>query len=169
VPDVAVDSQIDVNLKGVVHGVRAVVPGMMAQGRGHIVNVASLAALAPVSGLALYCASKHAVRGYSLSVALELRSHGIAVTVVCPDAVQTPMLDIQRDVDAAALTFSGPRVLTPREVSEGIVRALDERPLEVLLPPSRGWMAKVASLAPGLGRVMEPLLRRQGRKKQRGG
>ena len=167
--DEAVDLQLDVNVKGVVHGARAVVPGMIAQGHGHIVNVASLAALAPVPGLAVYCASKHAVRGFSLSMALELRSHGIAVTVVCPDAVQTPMLDVQRDVEAAAMTFSGPRVLTVREVSEAIVRALDERPIELLLPPSRGWLAKLAELAPSSGRVLEPLLRWQGRRKQQRG
>jgi 3-oxoacyl-[acyl-carrier protein] reductase len=167
--DEAVDLQLDVNIKGVVYGVRAVVPGMIAQGHGHIVNVASLAALAPVSGLAVYCASKHAVRGFSLSVALELRQHGIAVTVVCPDAVQTPMLDVQRDVEAAALTFSGPRVLTVREVSEAITRALEERPLELLLPPSRGWLAKLAELVPEAGRVLEPVLRRQGRRRQRSG
>jgi 3-oxoacyl-[acyl-carrier protein] reductase len=167
--DEAVDLQLDVNVKGVVHGVRAVVPGMIAQGHGHIVNVASLAALAPVSGLAVYCASKHAVRGFSLSVALELRRHDIAVTVVCPDAVQTPMLDVQRDVEAAAITFSGPRVLTVREVSEAIVRALDERPLELVLPRSRGWLAKLAELVPEAGRVLEPALRWQGRRRQRSG
>lgn len=166
--DGAVDLHLDVNVKGVVHGVRAVVPGMIAQGRGHIVNVASLAGLAPVPGLALYAASKYAVRGYSLSVALELRRHGIAVTVVCPDAVQTPMLDLQRRVDAAAMTFSGSRVLTVREVSEAILRALDERPLELLLPPSRGWLAKLADLVPASGRALAPLLRWQGRRKQRG-
>ncbi|MCA9656112.1 MAG: SDR family oxidoreductase [Myxococcales bacterium] len=166
--DAAVDLQIDVNLKGVVHGTRAVTPGMMARGGGQVINVASLAALAPVSGLAVYCATKYAVRGYSLSVAMELRAHGIAVTVVCPDAVQTPMLDVQRDVEAAAMTFSGPRVLTAHEVSEAIVRAMDERPLEVLLPPSRGWLAKLADLAPLSGRVLEPVLRWQGRRRQRG-
>jgi len=165
--DSAIDLHVDVNLKGVVHGMRAVVPGMLAQGHGHIVNVASLAALAPVPGLALYCATKYAVRGFSLSVALELRDRGIAVTVVCPDAVQTPMLELQREVDAAAMTFSGPRVLTTREVSEAVVRALEERPLELLLPPSRGWLAKLADLAPGSGRVLAPLLRWQGRRRQR--
>jgi NAD(P)-dependent dehydrogenase (short-subunit alcohol dehydrogenase family) len=169
--DDAVDLQLDVNVKGVVHGARAVIPGMIAQGRGHVINVASLAALAPVPGLAVYCASKHAVRGFSLSLALELRPHGIAVTVVCPDAVQTPMLDLQRDVEAAAMTFSGPRVLTVHEVSAAIVRALDERPLEVLLPPSRGWLAKLAELVPQAGRALEPVLRWQGRRRQqrRGG
>lgn len=168
ISDAAVDLHLDVNVKGVVHGVRAVVPAMIARGQGHIVNVASLAALAPVSGLALYSASKYAVRGYSLSVALELGRHGIAVTVVCPDAVQTPMLDLQRKVDAAAMTFSGPRVLTVREVSEAIERSLDERPLELLLPASRGWLAKLADLLPSSGRALEPLLRWQGRRKQRG-
>lgn len=164
--DEDIDLHLDVNVKGVVHGVRAVVPGMIAQRRGHIINVASLAALAPVPGLALYCASKYAVRGYSLSVALELRPHGIAVTVVCPDAVQTPMLDVQRDVEAAAITFSGPRVLSVREVSAAIVCAMDERPLELLLPPSRGWLAKLGDLMPQSARVLEPLLRWQGRRRQ---
>lgn len=168
IPEEAVDPHLDVNVKGVVHGVRAVVPGMIERGGGHIVNVASLAALAPVPGLALYAASKHAVRGYSLSVALELRRHGIAVTVVCPDAVQTPMLDLQRDREEAAITFSGPRALTTAEVAEAIGRALDQRPLELLLPPSRGWMARVANLAPASGRLLEPLLRWQGRRRQRG-
>ena len=167
IPDEAVDALVDVNLKGVVHGVRAVVPGMIAQGRGHIINVASLASLAPVPGLALYSATKYAVRGYSLSIAQELRGHGIAVTVVCPDAVQTPMLDLQRGVEAAALTFSGPRVLTPREVGEAIGRALERRPLEVWLPPSRGWLAKAADLAPWSARMLDPLLRWQGRRNQR--
>lgn len=165
--DAAVDLHVDVNLKGVIHGTRAVTPGMMSRGRGHVINVASLAALAPVPGLAIYCATKYAVRGYSLSVAAELRRHGVAVTVVCPDAVQTPMLDIQRDVEASSMTFSGPRVLQPREVSEAIVDAMRQRPLEVLLPRSRGWLAKLADLAPASGRLLEPVLRWQGRRKQR--
>ncbi len=168
IPDAAIDAHIDVNLKGVVHGTRAAIVAMLEHGRGHIINVASLAALAPVSGLALYAATKYAVRAYSLSVAQELRGRGIAVTVVCPDAVQTPMLDVQRGVEAAELTFSGPRVLTPREVSEAIVHALDRRPLEVWLPRSRGWMARLADLAPRSARVLDPLLRWQGRRKQRG-
>ncbi len=168
-PAEAVDLHIDVNLKGVVHGMRAVVPGMLERGRGHIINVASLAALAPVPGLALYCASKYAVRGYSLAVAQELRPRGIAVTVVCPDAVQTPMLEIQRGVEAAELTFSGPRVLRPQEVSDAILKALERAPLEVLLPPSRGWLAKLADLVPASAGVLDPVLRWQGRRRQRSG
>lgn len=166
-PEHAIDLHVDVNLKGVMYGMRAVLPGMIERGDGHIVNVASLAALAPVPGLAMYCATKYAVRGYSLSMALELADRGVAVSVICPDAVATPMLDVQRDVEAAAMTFSGPRELSPQDVSDAIVKALADRPLEVLLPPSRGWMAKAADLAPVSGKVLGPLLRWQGRRRQR--
>ncbi len=167
ISDAAVDAHIDVNIKGVVHGVRAVLPQMIERGDGHIINVASLASLTPVGGLALYSATKYAVRGYSLSIAQELRGHGVAVTVVCPDAVQTPMLDKQKHVEAAALTFSGPRVLTPREVGEAIRDAMQRRPLEVWLPRHRGLMARVADLAPRSVRWLDPLMRWQGLRKQR--
>src|SRR5205823_4569252 len=110
---------------------------------GHIINIASMAALAPIPGISLYSASKYAVRGFSLAAAQELRAHGVYVTVVCPDAVQTPMLDAQLAHDEAAATFSGPRLLTVEEVGRAIIgQGLARRPLEIYLPPSRGWLAR---------------------------
>lgn len=165
----SVQRQIDVNFKGVVLGMRATAPGMIDQGGGHIVNVASMAALAPIQGIALYCATKYAVRGYSLAAAQELRPKNVAVTVVCPDAVRTPMLELQRDYDEAAMTFSGPRVLEPREVTQGILDALVRQPLEVFLPPERGWLARFADVFPQTAFVIAPWMRRRGAKRQRGG
>jgi 3-oxoacyl-[acyl-carrier protein] reductase len=163
----AVDRHFDVNVKGVVHGMSAVLPSMLLRGRGHIVNVASLAALAPVPGIALYSASKFAVRAYSLAAAQELRGKGIAVTVVCPDAVRTPMLDLQRDYEQAALTFSG-RVLEPGEVVDAILgEVIANRPLEVFLPRHRGWLARVGDLWPRGALALAPVLRRRGRSRQR--
>ncbi len=165
-PDVA--RHFDVNVRGVVLGTRTAAQAMRPRGRGHIVNVASLAALAPIPGLSLYSASKFAVRAFSLAAAQELRPHGVAVTVVCPDAVATPMLDRQKDREEAALTFSGPRVLAPSEVSDAIVGdVLARRPLEVFLPPSRGWLARVADVFPRTATAVAPLLRRRGRTRQR--
>jgi 3-oxoacyl-[acyl-carrier protein] reductase len=162
-----VDRHFDVNVKGIVHGMRAVLPGMLARGRGHIVNVASLAALAPVPGIALYSASKFAVRAYSLAAAQELRGKGIAITVVCPDAVRTPMLDLQRDYEQAAWTFSG-RVLEPSEVVDAILgEVLTKRPLELFLPRHRGWLARMGDLWPKSALAIGPLLRRRGRSRQR--
>ena len=92
-----VDYHFDINVKGLIFGTRAAAQRMIPRGRGHIINVASLASMAPIPGLGLYSASKYAVRGFSLSAAEELRHHGIAVTTVCPDAVDTPMVDKQLD------------------------------------------------------------------------
>jgi NAD(P)-dependent dehydrogenase (short-subunit alcohol dehydrogenase family) len=83
---------IDVNLKGVVHGVAAVYPLMIEQRRGHIVNMASLSGLIPTPGLVPYSASKHAVVGLSLSLRAEARALGVRVTCACPGMVDTPML-----------------------------------------------------------------------------
>jgi 3-oxoacyl-[acyl-carrier protein] reductase len=169
VDDAAVHRHFDVNLKGVVFGTRAVSNAMLEQGSGHIVNVASLAALAPIPGLSLYSASKYAVRAFSLAAAQELRPKGVAVTVVCPDAVRTPMLELQRDYEQAAMTFSGPRVLEPAEVTGAILGpVLARAPLEVFLPPSRGWLARVADVFPTTALTIGPFLRKRGRTRQQG-
>jgi NADP-dependent 3-hydroxy acid dehydrogenase YdfG len=72
-----VDLHLDVNVKGVVHGTHAAAKRMIPRRSGHIVNIGSLASLAPVPGLSLYSASKFAVRGFTLAAATELRDHGV--------------------------------------------------------------------------------------------
>jgi 3-oxoacyl-[acyl-carrier protein] reductase len=162
----AIALQIEVNFKGVAFGMRTVAPTLVERGSGHIINVASMAALAPIEGIAVYSATKYAVRGLSLAAAQELRRKGVDVTLVCPDAVRTPMLDLQRDRDEAAMTFSGPRELEPSEVTAAILAALRRRPLEVWLPRTRGWLARFADLFPGTARAFGPLLRKRGRARQ---
>ena len=84
---------IDVNLRGVVHGVVAAYPQMIRQGSGHLVNTASMGGLMAAGLLTSYVATKHAVVGLSLALRSEAAAHGVGVTVVCPAAVETPMLD----------------------------------------------------------------------------
>ncbi len=156
----------DINVKGVIFGVQSALRHMLPRGEGHIINIASMAALSPVPGLGLYSASKFAVRSYSLVAGMELAEKGIAVTAICPDAVQTPMLDIQKGKEQAALTFSGPRALTAGEVVAGILSALETRPLEVVLPGWRGATAKFANAFPGTAARAIGLFRKAGRKRQ---
>ncbi|MGQ0830178.1 MAG: SDR family NAD(P)-dependent oxidoreductase [Microthrixaceae bacterium] len=87
------DRTIDVNLRGVVHGVLAAYPRMVAQGHGHIVSVASMAGLAPTPLTVAYTMTKHAVVGLSTTLRPEAALHGVQVTVVCPGAIETPILD----------------------------------------------------------------------------
>lgn len=87
------DRAIDVNLNGVINGLLAVYPGMVERGSGHIVATASGAGLAAPPFVAPYAATKHAVVGLMLGLRPEAALHGVRVTVVCPGAVDTPILD----------------------------------------------------------------------------
>lgn len=87
------DRIIEVNLRGVVNGVIAAYPRMVAQGHGHIVNVASMAGLAPTPLTAAYSMTKHGVVGLSTTLRPEAALKGVRVTVVCPGAIETPILD----------------------------------------------------------------------------
>lgn len=87
------DRIIDVNIRGVVHGVAAAYPVMIRQGSGHIVNTASMGGLMAAGLLTSYVMTKHAVVGLSLALRSEAAAHGIGVTALCPSAVDTPILD----------------------------------------------------------------------------
>lgn len=84
--------QIEVNLLGVIHGLRAVLPSMTQRGCGHVVNIASAAGRVPLPGGAVYAATKHAVVGLSESVRIELRGTGVRVSHVLPTLVETDMV-----------------------------------------------------------------------------
>lgn len=159
-----IQTQIDINTKGVIFGTQTACRYMIRQGAGHIINVASMAGIAPIPGLAVYTASKFAVRGFSIAAAVELRPHGVAVTVLCPDSVDTPLLDLPPDNEAAAMIFSGRRLLTLNEVGDAVFNhALVRRPMEIALPWRRSLLAKAGSLFPGLTMSLVPWLQRKGR------
>ena len=84
---------VDVNLMGVVHGVQAAYPRLVAQGFGHLVNTASMAGLIPTPFTISYCATKHAVVGLSRALRLEAAPYGVRVSVLCPGVIRTPILD----------------------------------------------------------------------------
>ncbi len=99
---------VDVNLLGVVHGIRAVLPVMQQQGAGHIVNTASMAGLGAVPGIAPYIATKHAVVGLSESLFLEQLASGspVSTSVLCPGFVKTDLMDKEPDVVDAPMAQS---------------------------------------------------------------
>ncbi len=163
----AIDLQVDVNLKGVLFGSRLAARVMAAQGHGHLINVASLAGVAPIHGLAVYSATKAAVRSFTLAIAYELRQKGVYASVVCPDLVDTAMLTQQLPDPAAALTFSGNKILTVEDVEYAVFeRALGRNEWEILVPRSRGWLGKLGNLFPVLGHRLTASLVKKGLKRQ---
>ncbi|MFW2851759.1 SDR family oxidoreductase [Sphingomonas sp. TX0543] len=85
--------QVDINLKGVINGVYAALPHLKATPGSRLINVASVAGIVGSPGLAVYSATKHAVRGLSEALDAEFTRHGVAVTCVMPFFVETPILD----------------------------------------------------------------------------
>ncbi|MFD4431104.1 SDR family NAD(P)-dependent oxidoreductase [Nocardia sp. NPDC058497] len=83
---------IDVNLRGVAHGIQAVYPVMIRQRSGHIVNTASIAGLITTAGQGSYGATKHAVVALSMALRTEAQRHGVRVSALCPGVIRTPIL-----------------------------------------------------------------------------
>ncbi|BCO34742.1 NAD(P)-dependent oxidoreductase [Mycobacterium heckeshornense] len=146
---------IDVNIRGVVHGVAAAYPVMLRQGHGHIVNTASMAGLTAAGQITSYVMTKHAVVGLSLALRSEAIPRGVGVLAICPGAVETPILDkgalggfVGRDY-----YLRGQGVKTaydPDRLARDTLRAI-ERNKALLVVPKRAhatWLA--ARLAPGL-------------------
>ncbi len=159
------NKELEVNTKGSILGTKIIGDEMKFQEFGHIINVSSLAGLVPVSGLSLYTASKFAIRGFSLAVAAEYRDYGVDVSVVCPDLVQTPMLDMQLNFpDEAKLAFSGSRkTLRPENITHVLLRLMDSPKMQVCIPKSRGMLAKLAGSWPWVGEMVREILEKKGR------
>ena len=100
----------EVNTLGTINGTLAALELMRAAGRGHVINVVSLAGLGAPPGEALYAATKHAAIAFSLGALADLRRAGfkeIHVSAVCPDGIWTPMIQDKLDDPDAAPSFSG--------------------------------------------------------------
>ena len=110
------DRIIDVNVKGVAYGVCAVLPHMLRQGDGHIVNTASLAGLIPAPMLTAYAAAKHAVVGMTLSMRVEFAGRGVRFMALCPGFTETPILDRPNPADLPEMTGA----LTARAIASAL-------------------------------------------------
>lgn len=159
---------LDVNVGGVIHGTAAALSLFAEQGFGHIVNTASLAGLVPTPGLTVYTGSKHAIVGLSLALRLEVAPHGVRVSVLCPAALDTPLLDASSD-DGAGRGIDVRRYLTrlagigpPERFAEAALRGLErDRPVIHSSVRARG-VATLQRLAPGtVARVAARALRRE--------
>ena len=109
----------EVNTLGTINGTLAALELMRAAGRGHVINVVSLAGLGAPPGEALYAATKHGAIAFTLGTLADLRragASGIQVSAVCPDGIWTPMLHDKLDDPDAAPSFSG-TLLRPETVA----------------------------------------------------
>ncbi len=134
------------NVWGLIHGMRLVLPHMIERGRGHVVNVASMAGKLVVPGMAVYNASKFAAVGLSAAVREEYRDSGVSVTTVLPSAVRT------RLASGVPLGRGLPTV-EPEAVAKAIVASVANRRAEITVPRYLAGWDLLDAVAP------EPLMR----------
>ena len=118
-----VDLMVDVNVKGVINGFRAVVPGMLDRGRGHVITLGSTAAHTVYPGGVVYCATKHAVRALTDGLKVDLHGTPVRVTTVSPGIVETDfsLVRFDGDADRADAVYADTVALTAEDVADAIV------------------------------------------------
>lgn len=121
------DRAMKINVYGTRNMIHALLPFMKQKGRGHIVNVSSLAGLIGMFGYSLYGTTKYAVVGFSECLRSELKRFNIHVTLVCPPEVQTPFLKEEAKTlppeSRAVKNLAG--LLTPQQTAKAIVRGIE--------------------------------------------
>jgi NAD(P)-dependent dehydrogenase (short-subunit alcohol dehydrogenase family) len=118
-PDDVSTRSLAINVFGVILGTKLAAARMVARGRGHVINVASLASITPMPGIATYCATKHAVLGYTDTVRLELRGTGVALSAIMPTLTNTTMVD-------GVSPARGLRNAEPEDIAAGIVALISK-------------------------------------------
>jgi NAD(P)-dependent dehydrogenase (short-subunit alcohol dehydrogenase family) len=134
---------IDINVLGVINGMKAVLPRMTLRGRGHVVNIASQAGKYGLPGGATYCASKAAVINLSRAVRKELRGSGIEISLISPVAVNTEL----------GLGLSEPRQrqfrkIEPQQVADAILETLRVPKFDVHVPKQLSISERASALMP---------------------
>jgi len=119
------EEMIDTNVKGLLYVTRAVVPGMVVRGRGHVINLGSTAGEMTYPNGAVYCASKAAERSINDGLRQDVLGTPIRVTSVDPGMVQTDfsLVRFHGDTERASKVYKGVKALTPEDVAEVIVWA----------------------------------------------
>lgn len=136
---------MDVNVYGVIHGIRGAAPGMIDRGQGHIVNICSLAGKFPIKGLAVYNASKFAAVGLTAATRLELDHTGVSVSAVLPSAVRTEL--------ASGIDYGVLPAVDPDAIAAAIVRSVHTRRAEIAVPGYVGAAQPLSVFVP------EPVMR----------
>lgn len=116
------DRMIDTNIRGLLYVTRAVSPGMVARGSGHIINIGSIAGKDVYENGSVYCATKHAVDALSKAMRIDLLKHGIKVTNIAPGMVETEfsLVRFRGDSEKATAVYTGIEPLKGEDIAEAI-------------------------------------------------
>ncbi|MBW0018529.1 MAG: SDR family oxidoreductase [Mycobacterium sp.] len=143
---------LEVNIFGVILGTKLAAQRMLPRGHGHIINIASLGSLLPTEGIATYCATKHAVLGYTDTVRMENRGRGVHFSAILPTLTNTEMI-------AGVGHAKGFKNAEPADVAQTVADVIAKPQPRVVVPRSLGITVSIQRLMPlraaeAVGRVL---------------
>ncbi|NYE30790.1 3alpha(or 20beta)-hydroxysteroid dehydrogenase [Rhodanobacter sp. K2T2] len=168
VRDVSIDEHrrtLEVNYLGPLIGMKQTLPRFQAQGSGHFVTVCSMTAFLPMPGMASYAGTKHALRAFHHTLALEERKGPLKFSIVHPPSTETGMLEQELSDDSTALAFSEKSV-SADFVASKITQAVHDQPSEVVMPAGFGQFLRLFGATTGIMRLMVDHAEAKGRRVQ---
>jgi len=158
-----IERLIDVNLVGALRCIRGLLPAMIARGSGHLVNVASIAGLLPITPCAAYAAAKHGLVGISETLRWELCDLGVQVHLVCPGRVETSFFD-DESFRRRPVRPETQKTIPVEVVTAAILSAVDRGRFLTVIPRTLGFAVWARNVAPWildrfLGRILRSRVR----------
>ena len=152
---------IDINFTSALIVTQKALAIMKEQGFGHIINIGSLGGIVPMPYSAVYSATKFALRGFSFSIAEELKGTGVNVSLLTPGSVVTKMLDYEAQVDNSAMSFVS-KPISPIEVADAVLKLIQKPKVELIIPRSQSLGSKLLVFSPKVFSIAYKLLHRLG-------
>jgi len=156
---------VEVNLLGTITGMLTALQRMNARGHGHIINVGSMTSFLPLSGYATYAGTKHGMRAFHHSVAIEERHGPVTFSIIHPPSTRTPMLEREM-ADPSAVIALAERSHAPEDIAEVIIDAIVSKPVEVVFPAVAGRFQRIVGVLPQLMHWAIPRVEASARRKR---
>ena len=150
-----IEEIVRTNFLGAVYCTHEVLPPMLAQGSGHIVNISSGAGKIGTLNMAAYCGSKFAMNGWSESLYHELKPLGIKVSIICPGPVQT---EFNRDFRDTEPKSPAKLMVSPAEVCREVLKAIEKNRFEVIMPR---WLVLICAFKRHMPNLFRHLAQRR--------
>ncbi len=152
---------IDINFTSVITGTHKTLKIMMNQGFGHIINIGSLGGIVPMPYSAVYSATKFALRGFTFSLAEELKGTGIKLSLVTLGSIVTKMLDYEAQDNDTAISFVS-KPISPITVANSVLKVIHEPKAESIIPRNASTSSKLLVFSPIIFSTLYGLLHKIG-------
>jgi short-subunit dehydrogenase len=156
-----ISKMIELNLSSTIIFTHKALAIMKQQRSGHIINIGSLGGIVPMPYSSVYSATKFALRGFSFSLAEELKGAGIKMSLITPGSVITKMLDYEAQADNSAMSFVS-KPIRPEKVADAVLKVIHNPRVELIIPRSQSLGSKLLVFSPKVFSIAYKLLHRLG-------